>query len=398
MTALEDLRTSLPTRSGSRLRHRRHAAVSRRQAAATQSPDFKAPPPGDLTIVDSAPSAKGGDSSLLCENESTRQRMLEMERTIRPARVALFLVLAATLAALGPWVGWWPFAPLAGAVVGFHLADAKMPKSARPEYWIMGAWAFSQLMIGFAIIFSGGPNSLFLPWLTIPAATLGARFNTRGVIAGALWTVAVMLAATVGAHWQAVADGPQRLLLPLSLLCGVVLLSTALMRSDLKYRAAASIDPLTGLFNRQALSVRAAELCQQATATGMSLSLLLGDLDDFKRVNDLHGHVFGDQVLCDVAEVLRQTLRTFDYIFRYGGEEFLILLPASDSEGALVAAEKLRSAVAQASMAGLKMTMSFGISVLDGDEADLDRLISAADRALYRAKSAGRNCVRLAAA
>jgi diguanylate cyclase (GGDEF)-like protein len=363
-----------------------------------QSPEVEGQPRGDVTAVDRAPSAKSGDSSLLCENESTRQRMLEMERNIRPARVALFVVLAATLAALGPWVGWWPFAPLAGAIVGFRIADATMPKSARPEYWIMGAWAFSQLMIGFAIIFSGGPNSLFLPWLTIPAATLGARFNTRGVIAGALWTVVVMLAATMGAHWQAVADAPQRLLLPLSLLCGVVLLSTALMRSDLKYRAAASIDPLTGLFNRQALSVRAAELCQQATATGMSLSLLLGDLDNFKQVNDLHGHVFGDHVLCDVADVLRQTLRTFDYIFRFGGEEFLILLPASDEEGALLAAEKLRSAVAQSSMAGLTMTMSFGISVLDGNDADLDRLISAADRALYSAKAAGRNCVRLAAA
>jgi len=331
--------------------------------------------------------------SLLCADEATRRRMLDMERHLRPARVTLFAVLAGTLLALGPWIGWWPLAPLAGAVVGFQLADRLASRSSRPEYYVMAAWAFAQLMIGVSIVFSGGPHSLFLPWLAIPAATLGARFNNRGVIAGVIWTAAILIAVTVGVNAAPVAQAPQRLLVPLTVLAGVTLLTTALMKSDIKYRAAAVLDPLTGLFNRQALALRAAELLEQARVTETPIAVLIGDLDRFKDVNDRHGHLVGDAVLRETANTLRMTLRTFDYIYRYGGEEFVILLPGNDEADAAAAAERLRVAVAESHPAGLDMTMSFGVGVSEMHETELDELLIAADRALYQAKGEGRNRV-----
>jgi diguanylate cyclase (GGDEF)-like protein len=178
------------------------------------------------------------------------------------------------------------------------------------------------------------------------------------------------------------------------LLAGVTLLTTALMRSDVKHRAASVIDPLTGLFNRQALTFRAAELIEQARVTETPIAVLIGDLDHFKRVNDRHGHLVGDDVLREVANTLRTTLRTFDYIYRYGGEEFVILLPGNEQADAVASAERLRVAVAGSQPAGLDMTMSFGVGVSNGHDAALDDLLIAADRALYCAKADGRDCVR----
>jgi diguanylate cyclase (GGDEF)-like protein len=333
--------------------------------------------------------------SLFCEDESTRRRMLDMEHHLRPARVVLFAVLAATLVVLGPSIGWWPLAPLGVVVITFSLADRMVQRSIRPEYCFMAAWAFAQAMIGMSVVLTGGARSLFLPWLAIPAATLSARFNTRGVVAGVVWTAAIMIVVTLGVDPAAIEQTPARLLVPLTLLAGVTLLSTALMHSDVKHRAAAAIDPLTGLFNRQALTLRAAELVEQARVTQTPLAVMIGDLDHFKHVNDRHGHLVGDDVLREVSNTLRTTLRTFDYIYRYGGEEFVILLPGNEQADAVATAERLRVAVAGANPAGLGITMSFGVGVNEGHEAELDDLLTAADRALYCAKADGRNCVRV---
>jgi diguanylate cyclase (GGDEF)-like protein len=197
-------------------------------------------------------------------------------------------------------------------------------------------------------VLTGGARSLFLPWLAIPAATLSARFNTRGVVAGVVWTAGIMIVVTLGVDPAAIERNPERLLVPLTLLAGVTLLSTALMHSDVKHRAAAAVDPLTGLFNRQALTLRAAELVEQARVTQTPLAVIIGDLDHFKNVNDRQGHLVGDDVLREVSNILRTTLRTFDYIYRYGGEEFVVLLPGNEQADAVATAERLRVAVAGA--------------------------------------------------
>jgi diguanylate cyclase (GGDEF)-like protein len=346
----------------------------------------------------SEPTLLGGlasGPSLLCSDEATRRRMLDMERHLRPVRTALFGMLGAALIALGPWIGWWPLAPLAIAVVGFLVADRTAVRSRRPEYHLMVAWVLAQVMIGISALFTGGAHSIFLFWLAIPTATLATRYNARGVIAGVALTVAIILAVGLGDGAAAVAHAPQLLVVPMTLVAGVTMLSTALMHSDVKHRAAAIIDPLTGLFNRQALMQRGAELLARTEASGASLAVLLGDLDHFKEVNDTRGHIVGDQVLRDAANALRLALRAFDHIYRYGGEELVILLPA-DRHEALATAQRLRAAVRAATPGGVAITISFGIAVSEAAPCTLEELIDRADSALYAAKAAGRNCVRVA--
>jgi diguanylate cyclase (GGDEF)-like protein len=127
--------------------------------------------------------------------------------------------------------------------------------------------------------------------------------------------------------------------------------------------------------------------------------VVLADLDEFKEVNDAHGHAVGDEVLRVVAEVLRETLRESDVAGRWGGEEFLLLLPGADEEGAAQLAERVRVALAARSIPsvpGLRVTASFGVAEYAG-ETNTEQLLEAADGALYRAKRAGKDRVERAA-
>jgi diguanylate cyclase (GGDEF)-like protein len=128
------------------------------------------------------------------------------------------------------------------------------------------------------------------------------------------------------------------------------------------------------------------------------LALLMVDIDRFKRLNDTYGHLIGDVVLKAVARRLTETLRPTDFLVRYGGEEFVALLPGAAQAQALAAAERLRTAVERSDFAAadpravLKVTVSIGVAVLAPEE-NVERLIERADTALYRAKAAGRNNV-----
>jgi len=160
-------------------------------------------------------------------------------------------------------------------------------------------------------------------------------------------------------------------------------------------------DMLTGLPNRRAISDALHSATARAQRQGGAFSLLLIDIDHFKPVNDSFGHQAGDEVLRVVARTLQSRLRAQDAIGRFGGEEFLVLLPDTDSDGALVAAEALRTAVAltPAQWAGrsIHVTVSVGVSggkLKPGDT--IDSLIAAADGALYGAKQGGRNRVQQA--
>jgi two-component system cell cycle response regulator len=161
-------------------------------------------------------------------------------------------------------------------------------------------------------------------------------------------------------------------------------------------------DPLTGLRNRNHLGPRITELVAAARRGGRPLACLMVDLDHFKAVNDTYGHSAGDAVLIETARRLDDTRRSSDVLIRYGGEEFLLLLPETDHEGAAVLAEKLRRALASspvryASPAGqtieISIRASVGVSSLDDGMYDAALLVAAADEALYRAKSTGRNRV-----
>ncbi len=160
----------------------------------------------------------------------------------------------------------------------------------------------------------------------------------------------------------------------------------------------AATDALSGLPNRRACQDNLKRMLAHASRAVSPLSAILLDLDHFKQINDRYGHGAGDDVLASIGEVLRGGLRASDFAGRYGGEEFLVLLPDTDGAGAVQAAEKLRSAVEKVDVPQVDqvVTASFGVAAYPVDALDADALVRMADRALYTAKGAGRNRVELA--
>jgi diguanylate cyclase (GGDEF)-like protein len=157
----------------------------------------------------------------------------------------------------------------------------------------------------------------------------------------------------------------------------------------------AATDALTGLPNKRALEDALKRQLAQASRAVEPLAVCMLDLDHFKKVNDVHGHERGDEVLAAVGDVLAESIRDSDIAGRFGGEEFLVLLPRTDANGARTIAEKLRRAVARTSVTGIDraVTTSIGIAVFPNDAVDRETLLRLADRALYTAKAGGRNLV-----
>ena len=157
-------------------------------------------------------------------------------------------------------------------------------------------------------------------------------------------------------------------------------------------------DQLTGLYNRRAFADLAGKEVGRARRYRRPLALILFDIDHFKNVNDSHGHLVGDHVLRVLTELVTRTTRSTDIVCRYGGEEFIVLMPEAGRDEALAMAERLREEISRLTVvtdAGtLSLTVSLGVAELEtaGDEG-LDGLINRADRAMYRAKAAGRNAV-----
>ena len=157
-------------------------------------------------------------------------------------------------------------------------------------------------------------------------------------------------------------------------------------------------DELTGLPNHRSFRESLRRELKRALRTGADLSLVLIDVDDFKVLNDCHGHAVGDAILARVAAVMRAQLREDDILARYGGEEFALIAPGTSLSGAVALAEKIRVAVSRSAFSVIaldgpqqvRVTVSAGAARFDGDER---RLFNDADRALYGAKESGKDCV-----
>ena len=159
-------------------------------------------------------------------------------------------------------------------------------------------------------------------------------------------------------------------------------------------------DELTGMFNYRYLQQRLDDEIERARRYSRSLSMLMIDVDDFKGFNDTHGHIAGDVALSELGDVMRSSVREIDIVCRYGGEEFSVILPETDAEGAFVVAEKIRESIATHLFADadgsriVHVTVSIGLATFPGSAVDKESLLRQADDALYQAKHLGRDRVR----
>lgn len=171
-------------------------------------------------------------------------------------------------------------------------------------------------------------------------------------------------------------------------------------RADEDNRRLAAVDSLTGVANRRAVIAALDRDVARSIRTHEPMALMMVDIDHFKNVNDRYGHPAGDKVLCSVVEVLRERVRSQDLVGRYGGEEFMVLLPDTTAKGGYLLAQQLCEAVQALRLEHegqpIPVTVSIGVyggRLQPGDHWDM--LISAADRALYEAKDRGRNRVEV---
>lgn len=172
-------------------------------------------------------------------------------------------------------------------------------------------------------------------------------------------------------------------------------INASLLNKSKKYEAMASTDHLTGLYNRNKFLELYISSYKTMVERDNSMSLVIIDIDHFKKINDAYGHNVGDDVLIKISQELQKTLRNIDIVCRWGGEEFVILLPATDIDNALFLAEKLRVHIEELDIDKIgRVTASFGITKINKDD-DIKSVVERADRALYEAKASGRNCVKV---
>lgn len=173
-------------------------------------------------------------------------------------------------------------------------------------------------------------------------------------------------------------------------------LARRVRQQNMTLAALSSLDGLTGLLNRMHWEQAVATEFQRCRRIGHRSALMMIDIDNFKEVNDTHGHLAGDEVIRNVARLMRTTLRMHDVPARYGGEEFGVVLPGTDVAGGSMVAERLRSRIESAVLdphSGVHATISIGITAFSPEDTDHAAWIARADRALYRAKAQGRNRV-----
>jgi len=162
----------------------------------------------------------------------------------------------------------------------------------------------------------------------------------------------------------------------------------------------ANTDDLTQTFNRRYFFELADRELERSKRSGRSLAIVLFDIDDFKQVNDSHGHLVGDLVLQELCRACQSVVRPYDVFARFGGEEFIFLLPDTDEGRARAFANRLRLLISKHVISfngvSVQMTISAGTAVFDPEKDSLDDLINRADGALYKAKNSGKNCLEIA--
>ena len=324
---------------------------------------------------------------------------MEIERRLMPLHIFVSASLALGLALL------FLFYPLDRALQSLAVAlvvwpiglfgVSRMPRSS----WPLLCLALQDVCVGCAMAFgvwwSGGVASPILPILLLTVLMVGARYRGAPLVAVMTVVWALMAVACVAGNPSAITAMPLRALSWTFVFVAAGVMTSKLAGSERSARSEAIADPLTSLLNRKALEQRLDQLRVQLARHPEPICAIVCDLDEFKNINDTHGHEAGDAVLQDVADVLRIALRQTDLAYRLGGDEFLVLLPGTDMETAAAVAERVRKSVERRRPGRHAVTASVGVAGALGARIDLDALMVEADRALYQAKAAGRNVVHM---
>ena len=256
-----------------------------------------------------------------------------------------------------------------------------------------GAW---MAMIGF----SPAPSAVIFSMMAMDKVSVGGlRFLARCLAAQAAAAAVVAIARGLELHLQSsvverVATLPLLVVYPLVIGLTTYRLARRVRRQNQTLAALSSIDGLSGLLNRSHWEAVVAAEFQRCRRIGHASSLMMIDIDHFKVINDRHGHPVGDAVIRSVSWILRGALRLQDVPGRYGGEEFGVVLPGTEIDGAETLAERIRTRIESVVLEPAKdvrATVSLGVAGFDPRDADHVDWIARADRALYMAKEAGRN-------
>ncbi|WP_263358125.1 GGDEF domain-containing protein [Acidicapsa ligni] len=271
-------------------------------------------------------------------------------------------------------------------LVGYALFQRKQFDSAR---WLVAILAFlDDMLLVFSYTVKQGRQ--FTGWaiadkIDSPLFSLDGNGISLRTLAGALLLVAIVYAV-----YHSVREDQHRQ-------DALELEKMELLHESNRMRHHAEHDGLTGLWNHRVIVERLSQEMIRSRRDGTPMSVILADVDHFKKVNDSYGHLAGDIVLKEIGTVLSRSLRPYDCVGRYGGEEFLLILPNCGMESALIRGEQLRVAVQSARIQDgetlLQVTASFGVASVLRTHHEAEAIIRAVDAALYRAKSCGRNCV-----
>ena len=272
------------------------------------------------------------------------------------------------------------------ALVGYALFQHKGFNSAR---WLVASLAFlDEMLLAFGYTVKQGRQ--FTGWpiaekIDLPLFYLDGNGISLATVSGTLLLVAIVYAV-----YDSIREDQRRQ-------DALEREKMELLHESNRMRHHAEHDDLTGLWNHRMIVERLDNEMIRSQRDGAPLSVILADVDHFKKVNDSFGHPAGDQVLKAMGKVFALNLRPYDSVGRYGGEEFLLILPNCEIESALLRGEQLRAAVQSTRIMDgetlLQVTASFGVASVLPSHNDAEAVIRAVDAALYRAKNSGRNCV-----
>ena len=327
------------------------------------------------------------------------------DRVVRVVSWAYLLATTIIVALAGMWLDSQPaiFALLAAAALFVLVVHDLLPSDVlgNGKYALEGSMAIT--FVTLLVALTGGADSPF--FFTFPLIVGGAALIAPPSVTVALTAVATFgyLLAVAGAEPQGLlaVDSLARVGINVTALVLLAYIGTMIAREQRRTRNAAirlsTIDPLTGLFNRAYFFAALDGEIARSARSGRGFCLAMADLDELKTINDRFGHFHGDRVLRGVGEVISAGVRRIDTAARYGGDEFVMLLPETDPTGAFVLAEKMRQGVADLGVVlptnAVRPSLSVGVVSYPHDGRTADELMIAADAAMYHSKRGGKNRV-----